>query len=695
MTGEAAKQFSTDLEAHMEKICQQLDNQIEDLTHQLKTKTDENSMLATLCSAKEAECDKLENSLKQLRDVTDAQDTRIRSLQDNLVALADLEEENENIKGQLSSAESETKRLTEDLKTKLEALAELERQLKAKDQSFLGEIRSLSEQTVKLNQMLQDKDAGSRIAAEKAADNARREVRIEVEKSNAATKAQLDQVQRDRDALAAQVERLRQSTQTLEQNGQGSSDTIKSLKESLAAADRKCVDLSEENKRVNRELDSVRNRDATRVKSLEAELEAAKRKAGELQAHRKKVKESFRSCMTHLKEWTEKEGLNPSGEDLDNLWNGTTDLENIGSGLTQLVERLVITSSQRAQSQMQHLGLMSQQDDGNLLLEPSQPLQSPNIRLDVNDHDQSTTPAGPTNDGPSSKHDEINAVLQHSRLAVLQDQSRKVLVRSPDVFAKRPAPLSVAQEKSRRRGAMPPRSIMKKQDRSTSLSEDQNRGLGPEAFLKSAHSATTPNTTEVEIQDSQPLATNQDLRPANTTGAHEKGSESGTRKTTKRKRPDDELRNTGLRAGAVKRLELDPFTEAISSQDEDTMLDLTGTIANSSSRSGSRRPSSANLGHNKRAQSGLRSSTSSQGTQNATRQSERARQPSQRTYGSQRPESQSQSQSQSQSRYWLSTQVDDSLVHSQDIIGKDDDLLLDIESEDTLIKEVGLVHGAR
>ncbi|SPQ23200.1 d42d6844-add0-49bf-a980-3505cee3d2a5 [Thermothielavioides terrestris] len=242
----ATTQLSTDLEINLAKVWQRLDNQLESLSKQLAEKSEENGMMSTLYRRKEAECEKHMKELAALRDTTEKQEQQIQDLDSSLFALDAAHEESEDKIRRLQESAAETAQLREELKSKAAVVAELQSKLDAQDRAHASELHMYTSDIRKLVQALQEKDLSSGIAAQQAAEAARCEIRLEMEKANSKTERLLHETEKQRNALASQVEELKQELREKEQGDSRNSATIHSLQERLSTAEAKQNTMTDE-----------------------------------------------------------------------------------------------------------------------------------------------------------------------------------------------------------------------------------------------------------------------------------------------------------------------------------------------------------------------------------------------------------------------------------------------------------------
>ncbi|KAK4241465.1 hypothetical protein C8A03DRAFT_30326 [Achaetomium macrosporum] len=479
-TREATDQLSTSVEVHMGKIWQRLDGQLESLSKQLAEKAEENGMVSTLYRRKEAECEKHINELASLRETAEKQARQIHELDASLFALDAAQDENEEKIRRLEQSRAETVRLREELEAKQAAMAGLQRKLDDKESAFASELQKYASSIQKLALTVQEKDQSLGIAAQQAADAARREARIDLERANAQTEKLLFETQQQRDALAVELQTSKQKLQEKERNESQAATTICSLQGSLSKAEAKEKLIAQELMQRSASLEGLETRLKSRVTDLETKLRAAQDRTAELEGQNRRQQARFEALVAGMKHWASQEALNI--DELDSLGGCDRSEEEIRAGVIQALEQL--SFSQRSQTVMprEHPDLLLREENSEFF--PREDVQTSRAEAG----NQSTV-GKPTKDAAARALDKRTGTEGNARESVSAendplpyastlDHMRRVVVRSPASIPNEPVPPSIDQEKVRRRGGLQPKSIMKRVTRSASRELDTVAGPG-------------------------------------------------------------------------------------------------------------------------------------------------------------------------------------------------------------------------
>lgn len=702
---EATSQFSADLELQMGKIWQRLDSQLESLGKQLAEKAEENGMVSTLYKRKEAECAKHEQELVALKEATEKQAEQIHDLEANLVAMDAAQDDNEETIRRLEATGTEAVRLKEELRSKTAAVAELESKLNAKDRTHASEVQKYSSNMLQLAQSIQEKDQSSRISAHQAAENARREVRIEMERASTEAEHLLRDTQRERDSLAGQLETLKQKVLEKEQIEDRDSSIIKSLREDLIKAEDKGKCLTQELAQCPDTLKQLENRLTSRVEMLEVELEVSKKRATEMEEESHRQRAKSQALITALTHWATQTGL-----DIDGLGylDGNASVEDISAGVVRTLEQLSVSQKPLTASHehrpeellLPDAELNSVSGGIGHLSHPNQENQDQAAGDQAEDDflkefDEYLAMCGDSEDDVSERNVHLSR-LQHLR---------RVVVRSPANVPNEPLPPSVDQEKVRRRGALQPKSIMKRVTRSTSVMLKQG-----EAGASAGHGAFRRSTQDETPID--PLAPTRSRGKLSSTGSvqssdaegHESTNREASSRPNKRKRSNTPRSNISTsRAGSSKQAKTtEPNAPSTVTRTEEP----TGSHHNHDApatgqpthlrRRRQERPSTVGgsnstpvAAHKPHGTPRVASRNFRRSLSENTAQAPGPRQPNLRTYGSRAVRDSStaggnadfqfslRSQPQSQSQYWpKSRESQDSVAFSQGGIKTEEDFLL-------------------
>jgi hypothetical protein len=464
----------------MEKIWQRLDHQLESLSKQLAEKAEENGMLSTLYRRKEAECEEHSKELAALRETTEKQAQQIHELDGSLFAMDAERDENEEKIRRLERFGADTSRLREELESKVAALADLQRTLDAKERSFASELQKYASSLEKLALTVQEKDQSVGIAAQQAAEAARRDARIDMERANAKAEKLLREAQQQRDSLAVELQSLKQKLQEKECNESRAASTICSLQEALSKAEAKERMIAQDFEQRSASLEGLEIRLTSRVTDLEAKLRAAQNRTAELEGQNRRQHARFEALIAGLKHWASQEALNPNA--LESLGRCDRSEEETRAEVIRALEQLSFSPRSQSVIPGEHPNLLLR--DKNIEFSSNENFQGPRVDL------KSQSKAG-----KSAENDAGRALSKHTvtdenaaegasaendplSYASTLHHMRRVVVRSPASVPNEPVPPSIDQEKVRRRGALQPKSIMKRVTRSASRELDAVAGPG-------------------------------------------------------------------------------------------------------------------------------------------------------------------------------------------------------------------------
>ncbi|KAK3682618.1 hypothetical protein B0T22DRAFT_290069 [Podospora appendiculata] len=699
---ESSGKLATDLENHMEKLWQRLENQHEALSNQLKEKCEENGMLSSIFKAEQAKCQEANEELNKLKELVAAQEGEMRHLEENL---DDMDASNLEIKEKARALELEVRRLAEDLESKTASAADLERSLRAKDESHQSETQQFAAQILKLNQQMQDKETASKLAASKELEIARREVHMEMEKSEADVRRLLYATQQERNTMAEQLNKFEQDAFNKEQAARQSSNTINSLKERLTSAQKEFKTTTEEFKERVLKLEQAHRQESARVESLEADLVLSRKRELELQEEAGRRDANTQAFFNSLQLVAQREGLVGLNKSLMDVCQSKAGLEEMGQQITQVAEQLIL--SRQPQTITRSGKPKGPTDESRNTTNPpvlegwrSQEHSSNDSSLGQVHGDDG--PGTMLFDEPETQPTTGGSDINSQALSFLQNELRRVVVYSPASFENRPSPpLSIHQEKTRRRETLKPKSIMKQSTRSTahdelSRSDDQEESVcvpGQGAFARTASVQSLSGHLAPEEVGSE-KNTSRNLNTASTDRqAGEETEKSLPQRSSKRRRSEN-TRGQGQsdgRSGGSKRPELMGALELISSPVEEPVAgaESVGESVAKSITSAQAQPRQVSRGSRMKRGSTTVTEFDPQSrngalheTRSSANQSVLPRRANSRTYGSQKAESQMESETQSQSqlesqtrsRYWAaSKESQDSITVSQDVGEKQDD----------------------
>lgn len=687
----------------MKNVWERLDGQVESLGKQLAEKAEENGMVSALYRRKEAECQQHEMELAALKETAGKQAEQIRDLEANLIAMDAAQDENEETIRRLEASAAESGRLREELKSRDTTVAELQKQLSAKDQEYTAEVNKHSSRIYQLSQLVEEKDQSSRIAVHQATEAARREIRIEMERGNAERERLLHGTQQERDSLLRQLKELEQRIQGKEQTECQTAATISSLKKELLDAQAKRQTASKELEQHSANLAQLESRLTSQIKALEAGLESSKKRTAELEGQCQRQSARSQALVAGLRQWATQEGLDIGN--LDSLNNDNATVGDVSAGIVRALEQLRLP--QRSQTNTEK----ERADD--LLLDGEESRFFP----DQNGHQahsalgesagSSQLRKGQTEE-PGFANSQENKTdgcfaegfpgLHPSKL----HQLRRVVVRSPANVPSEPAPPSIDQEKVRRRGALQPKSIMKRVTRSTAgvaQHDEADARAGQGAFKRIGQGVVSSDSSAFKGQDTR------DARASNGTSGE---GATDSRLSGKRKRLETSRSESSSRQAKSSKQARKASSSIMTQLEESVNSKPRAPAIGQQQPAGARHPDPAlnigssqtksDLAQNSRENSGLDARNLSRTPSANTRQVLGPRPANLRTYGSQRnnepsgiggqpnpqfllrshSKSEFRPETQSQSRFWPKSKDEsqESMVSSQNGSKGDEDLLL-------------------
>ncbi|KAK4166508.1 hypothetical protein QBC43DRAFT_286959 [Cladorrhinum sp. PSN259] len=464
---ETTSGFSTELDTQMAKIWQRLDSQIGTLTQQLAQKAEENGMLSALYKEKETACERLKQDVEGLQKTSAEQIEKIHALQErdqeNQLAMEAAHEDDQQHKQELikllQASEAETGRLKDELDSKVDSIVKLEDTLRAKEEEYAAGLRNFSTEILKLNQALGDKDRANRDAIERVVELTLRETGVKMEETMAIAKKALDERDEHVNALEAQLEELRKSLHDKEQNQHRDACTLSSLREALSTTESKEKSLAEKLTLQSVKFEEREAQIRCQMDTANAELEATKRKVaeyeGELQDAKKRAtkfegdshnqRARAQALFEAVKAWAREGSLDTVK--LDEICDESKSAEEIGRGLSQALAQLGLSQRLQASHHENRDDLLLDRDKSHF----NSANGEHTLLLSQDSHTSSIHSGDGTNASAPAQPQDVLALVN----------SRRVVVRSPANDPDSPTPLSISEEKTRRREGLQPKSIMK------------------------------------------------------------------------------------------------------------------------------------------------------------------------------------------------------------------------------------------
>ncbi|KAL2187532.1 hypothetical protein L209DRAFT_764419 [Thermothelomyces heterothallicus CBS 203.75] len=465
---EATSQLSADLEHQLGKVWQRLDSQIETLTRQLAEKAEENGMVSTLYKRKDAECEEHLNELAILRATTEKQVNQIHELEASLIASDAVHDENEKTIRLLEARGAEAEKLKRELESKAAAVVELQSKLDAKEAAYVSELQNCSSKIHDLANAFQEKDRSLATVAQHAAETARYETQLKMERIQTKLEQSLQETTLHRDSLIDQLRKLEATIQEKEQNEIRQAETICSLRQRVAVEESKTQAAAQQLSQQSAHLEKVEHRLSSQIKDLETKLRAASDLITGLESENQRQHARSETVAAGLKNWAHKEGV--LIDKFDNFGTGDRSKKEISDFLTHTLE-LVLSARRSQTTSLETNPTGSVLGMENSSFPAGQTAEAPQATLQdhyQNDRVESDNPSGAMAYQTKREGDAVGSrhVKEPLSRAPTLHNLRRVVVRSPANVPSEPAAPSIDQEKMRRREAMQPKSIMKRVTRS-------------------------------------------------------------------------------------------------------------------------------------------------------------------------------------------------------------------------------------
>ncbi|KAK0667961.1 hypothetical protein QBC41DRAFT_322741 [Cercophora samala] len=216
----ATTQLATCIETHVSKVLQRLNGQFEAMTGQLALKVEEKAILSTLLEEKKTRCEALDQEIVALKQTSTEQTERINALQQNISAMETQhnndQEEIQRLQDVGSQLEQEKEMINDDVDSKAATIRELEDKLRSKEEAYSTEVRTFGIEVSKLNQALREQESSNQITVKQAAEAARNQVKVEMDRIISDTRRMLQQTEKQRDTLAGEIKVLKGTIQEKE-----------------------------------------------------------------------------------------------------------------------------------------------------------------------------------------------------------------------------------------------------------------------------------------------------------------------------------------------------------------------------------------------------------------------------------------------------------------------------------------------
>ncbi|KAK3316172.1 hypothetical protein B0H66DRAFT_604483 [Apodospora peruviana] len=535
-------QVSTELEKYTEKIQNQLRHR-DETTNQHLEQVKENSRLGSLLKEKEAECKHHEINLESEKELSQTLKARIHELEESLAMMDATEYESAQTAQQLHALQYEVNSL-EELKSKSTKIKELEDKLVADDLSHLAEAKQLSAQIVKFNQIIQEKDAASRAEADRAADIARREVHINMERDVSELKKRLHQTEQHRDSLAEQLRKLSQNASDNERFKCEDAIMIAQLKESLSAAKRDYETIAKQKREQISNLEQARDRELARLESLRTEVAVSKSKATEPEANAHDQTVKIQGFISKLQQLKGQKGLEAVWKSFECFFQGDMGLDEFGLVVNRDLERFLASHTAEVVNEAANLQHDVQIEGGVGLLSSSRIRHGPLPQAHSDDGPQSGQTDYDDITRSAAGNDEMGRQISGNDIvgnglppAFLLSQTRRVVVRSPSNFEHGPSPAtSIIQEQARRRLGIHPKPILKHVTENEANSDQPSSGPALVTSTQIGQSQSSPKPVVLPRLRSSPSPGNYSTPTVKTSDNVAKRS---TGRRQKRKQVDD------------------------------------------------------------------------------------------------------------------------------------------------------------
>ncbi|KAK4201105.1 hypothetical protein QBC40DRAFT_199123, partial [Triangularia verruculosa] len=217
---DTVSQLPTCIETQIGKVWQRLDSQLDTMSQQLSQKSEEKAILSAILEDKKTRCEALEQEIHTLQNTSKEQTERINTLQQNILALEaqhnnDLEEI-QRLRDVDTQLEDQKENLRDELDARATTIRELEDKLRDKEEAYSAEVRTFGIEVSKLHQALREQESSNQIMQKQAADAVRSQVKNETDRIISDTRRLLQQTEQQRDSLAAEIRVLKGTVQEKE-----------------------------------------------------------------------------------------------------------------------------------------------------------------------------------------------------------------------------------------------------------------------------------------------------------------------------------------------------------------------------------------------------------------------------------------------------------------------------------------------
>ena len=525
-SGKHADRVLSELGAHVQQVSKQL-AQNNELHQLLEEKSKEIGVMSASVEAGECKTRELENDLDEMAKVIEEQAKEIEILKGQLNEGGAERRSHEEIDRRAYAAEREVERLQGELKSRIESM---ETQIRAKDQDVVSLTEKHKLEVANAQQHAREKEATLSNIIDKAAELARQEMRIDLDRKKLEVQEGLWRIRQQRENFEEQLKKVGEERDEKEGRIQQSAQLIKSLENGLAAARNENEAMAEKMKQQLLTIEQFQRCGNDKISALEAEVTTVRKAAAE--AREASLVESARlvALIEALKRLPaslgdtgrlgrrEEEGFgNPVGA-ASPLTSG---IENRAAAGLDCLPSNPTDHQERTQAECSDTTL-EDTDISRFFDQRTETHPPDDVEGGIDDMLQMIE------DAPLDKVGDGDTTKTHDALA----QGRRVLVQSPTASQIALDPPTVSEERLTRRSGLQPRPIIKPSTRTSEVGvqdAENHEGLTRRGTLSSTNSQLWGGDGQLinEGHETTPKGTRPGLRPR----------ASATKSTTRIKRP--------------------------------------------------------------------------------------------------------------------------------------------------------------
>jgi hypothetical protein len=472
-SGKHADRVLSELGAQVQQVSQRL-AQNKELHQLLEEKSKEIGVMSASVEAEECKTRELENDLDQITKVIEEQAKEIGILTGQLKERDAERRSHEDIDRRAYAAEREVERLQGELKSRIESM---ETQIRAKDQDLVSLTEKHKLEVANAQQHAREKEATLSKIIDKAAELARQEMRIDLDRKKLEVQEGLWRIRQQRENFEEQLKKVGEERDEKEGRIQQSAQLIKSLEDGLAAARNENEAMAEKMKQQLLTIEQLQRCGNDKISALEAEVTTVRKAAAG--AREASLVESARlvALIEALKRLpsslggTERLGRREE-EGFGNPVGATSPL----MSATDHQER---TQAECSDTTLEDIDISRFFDQRTGVCTETHPPDD--VEGGIDDMLQMIE------DAPLDKAGDGDTTKTHDALA----QGRRVLVQSPTVSQIAPDPPTVAEERLTRRSGLQPRPIIKPSTQTSEVgvqNTENHEGLTRRGTLSSTNS---------------------------------------------------------------------------------------------------------------------------------------------------------------------------------------------------------------